>query len=159
MATLISKAFGYKSRRFTLLVDGKRMRLHAYQLMVANAGTLGIPPFKWGPEITPSDGELDLCIVTARRPIDYLRLLRQIVTGNYQPGSNIRYIRVHKQVIISADTPLPVQADGEIIGDTPVQIGVIPHGIRVVVPPESDQPSIVSIARKIDAKQEEPVEQ
>jgi YegS/Rv2252/BmrU family lipid kinase len=153
IGTLLAKMVGYRSQRFTLLVDGKRRRLRAFQLMVANAGTLGIPPFTWGPHITPSDGQLDLCIVKVRQPRDYLSLLRQIVTGHRQHGPHVEYIRVSEGVTISADEALPVQADGEIIGETPVQIVVVPHGIKILVPAESDPPSIVSVARKVDKKE------
>lgn len=154
MTTLIGKLFGYKSRRFTIVVDGQRLRPRAWQLLVANAGTLGVPPFKWGPNIFPSDGELDLCIFNVRRPIDYIRLIRQIAFGKHETGSNISYVRIHKQIIITADRPLPIQADGEIIGETPVQISVVPHRIRVIVPAEAKAASVISVARKADDNDE-----
>ena len=43
-------------------------------MVVANVGTLGQPPFRWGPGIRPDDGRVDVCIVRARTLLDYLTL-------------------------------------------------------------------------------------
>jgi diacylglycerol kinase family enzyme len=34
-----------------------------------------------------------------------------------------------------------VQADGEIIGETPVEVTVVPRALRVVVPPDDQTPA------------------
>lgn len=149
VATLIGKLFGYHSQRYTIMVDGQRMRPRAWQVLVANAGTLGIPPLKWGPDISPADHELDLCIFSVRRPIDYVRLLRQFITGKYVKGSNVIYRRIHTHVLISADRPLPVQADGEIIGETPIEIDVVPRGIKIVVPSAPSPAPVISVAEEV----------
>lgn len=140
LATLAGKLVGYQSQRFTIAVDGKRMRPRAWQALVANAGTLGVQPLRWGPDISPTDGELDLCLFHVREPIDYARLLWRLLAGRYEPGPNIKYVRVRSQVAITTDRPLPVQADGEIIGETPVQIAVVPRGIKIIVPEGEPQP-------------------
>lgn len=156
LATLVAKVFGYESSRFTMLVDGRRMRPRAYQLMVANAGTLGIPPLSWGRHITPSDGALDLCVVRVRMPGDYARLLAQLATGRSRQRSNVDYLKVHERLIISADHPLPVQADGEIIGETPVQISVVPRGIVVVVPVGSTDSALdMAMAAEADSMRDD----
>lgn len=134
MTTLAMRMVGYQSRRCTLLIDGQRMRPRAWQLLVANAGTLGFPPFRWGPDIDPSDGELDLCIFNVRLPLDRLRIAWQLLTGRHQTSHSISYVRVRKRVIITTDDPMPVQADGEIIGNTPIQIDIVPQAIKVIVP-------------------------
>jgi len=149
MATLVGKIFGYRSQRFTIVVDGQRLRPRAWQVLVANAGTLGIPPLKWGPNISPADHELDLCIFSVRRVIDYVRLFRQFVTGKQVNGSNVTYRRIHKHMVISSDRPLPVQADGEIIGDTPVEIDVVPRGIKIVVPAAPSPAPVISVAKEV----------
>ncbi|HEU5014190.1 MAG TPA: diacylglycerol kinase family protein [Roseiflexaceae bacterium] len=149
MATLVGKLFGYQSQRYTIMVDGQRLRPRAWQVLVANAGTLGIPPFKWGPDISPADHELDLCIFSVRRAIDYVRLLRQFVTGKPVKGSNVMYRRIQKHVMISTDRPLPVQADGEIIGETPIEIDVVPRGIKIVVPASTSPAPVVSVAEEV----------
>lgn len=148
IATLAGKMFGYHSQRFTIAVDGERMRVRAWQVLVANAGTLGVPPFRWGPNISPADHELDLCIFSVRRVIDYVRLFRQFLTGKQVRGANTIYRRVHRHVSIAADRPLPVQADGEIIGETPVEIDVVSRGIKIIVPTDATPTPVISLAKE-----------
>ena len=40
---------GFQPRRFTLEVDGRAIKTRASEVIVANVGTLGQPPFRWGP--------------------------------------------------------------------------------------------------------------
>ena len=152
--TLLGKLFGYRSHRFILQVDGRKFRTRAWQVLLANAGTLGTPPFRWGPDIHPDDGELDLCIVKVRTLSDYPRLAWQLLAGHYQDSPNIAYVRVRNSATIGSRKPLPVQADGEIIGHTPIQIKVIRNGVRVIVPPrpERETASPVEIAEEADER-------
>ncbi len=49
---------------------------------------------------------------------------------------------------MNADRPLPVQADGEILGETPVQIQVVPDAVRVIVPLPADAQHEQALAAK-----------
>ena len=136
LLTLAEKLHRHRARRFSLLVDGRHLRPRARQVLVANGGTLGTPPLRWGPDIAPDDGVLDLCIWQVGTPRYYLQQLWHLLTGRARQGPVLTYHRVHQQVVIAASAPLPVQADGEIIGETPVQVAVVPHAVQVIVPPE-----------------------
>ena len=148
MQTLVKKLFGFQSQRFTIIADGKRLRPRAAQVLVANAGTLGAKPLTWGPDIHPNDGRLDLCIVTVRTLFDYPRVAAQFITGKRNNSANIQYVQITDQVTIAADRPMPVQADGEIIGNTPISVKVVPHGIRVIVPPDAEPASPIKVFRE-----------
>ena len=91
-------------------------------------------PLRWGPHIRPDDGRIDVCVISARTVIDYLRVLWNLLRGQPKRNRNVRYLSATRSILISADRPLPVQADGEIIGETPVQVQVVPHAVRVIVP-------------------------
>jgi YegS/Rv2252/BmrU family lipid kinase len=128
---------GYQPRRFTIAVDGRRLRPRAAQVLIANGGVLGMPPFSWGPHIRPDDGLIDVCVVSARALSDYLRIGWQVLIGHRRRGQNIRYYSAERSIVVDADRPLPVQADGEILGETPVQVRVVPDAVAVVVAPPS----------------------
>lgn len=132
--TMMTRLFGYQPRRFTIVADGQRLRPRALQVLVANGGVLGMPPFRWGPHIVPNDGRIDLCIVSARTLLDYVGLIWHTLLGQQRRDRNVRYLPATSSITITADHPLPVQADGEILGDTPIQIQVVPHAIQVIVP-------------------------
>lgn len=132
--TMLTRLAGYQPRRFTIVADGRRLRPRASQVLVANGGVLGVPPFRWGPHIAPNDGKIDVCIVSARTALDYLGLIWHTVLGQQRRDRNVRYLVAKQSIAISADHALPIQADGEILGETPVQIQVVPAAINVIVP-------------------------
>jgi len=144
MWTAFTRLIGYQPTRFTIVADGKRMRPRASQVLIANGGVLGVPPFRWGPNIRPDDGKIDVCIVSARTALDYLGLIWHTLLGQQRRDRNVRYLTAERSIAISADEPLPIQADGEIIGDTPIQIEVVPDALKVIVPAPIAQPAAIT---------------
>ena len=67
--------------------------------------------------------------------------------GQQRRDRNVRYLTAERSIVISADQPLPIQADGEIIGDTPIQIQVVPDALKVIVPATLPQPTAVAISQ------------
>lgn len=148
MGTLFRNLLGFQSQRFTIVVDGRRIRPRAAQVLIANAGTLGAKPLTWGDHIKPNDGHLDLCIVKVRTLRDYPRIIYQFVTGRRRDSANIEYVRINQNIAIASDHSLPVQADGEIIGTTPIAVTVVPKGIRVVVPIDAEPAPPIKVASR-----------
>jgi YegS/Rv2252/BmrU family lipid kinase len=138
--TLGTRLLGYQPRRFTVYADGERRRPRAAQVLIANGGALGVQSLRWGPNITPSDGQIDVCVIGARTLIDYLGLVWHTLTGQQRRNRNVRYMHAQRSIAVNADRPLPVQADGEIIGETPVQVTVVPAAVNVVVPQDAKEP-------------------
>jgi YegS/Rv2252/BmrU family lipid kinase len=132
--TAVSRAVGFQQPRFTLIVDGKRLRPRALQVLIANGGTLGVKPLRWGPEISPSDGRANVIIVSTRTPLDYLKIGWDVLRGRQRRNPGLRYLKASESVSVAVDSPLPIQADGEIIGETPLQVKISPAALRVVVP-------------------------
>jgi len=143
MWTAFTRLIGYQPMRFTIVADGKRMRPRALQVLIANCGVLGAPPFRWGPDICPDDGKIDVCIVSARTALDYVGLIWHTLLGQQRRDRNVRYLTAERSIAVSADHPLPIQADGEMIGDTPIQIEVVPDALKVIVP--AMMPQIVAV--------------
>lgn len=125
---------GYQPRRFTIVIDEQRKRPRAAQVLVANGGTLGMAPFRWGPDIDPDDGYIDICVVNARTIFDYMHLIWSVLRGKQRQNHKVRYFKAQKSIIISSDVTLPIQGDGEIIGETPMKMEVVPQAMHVVVP-------------------------
>jgi diacylglycerol kinase family enzyme len=63
-----------------------------------------------------------------------MELAWHVLLGQHRRSPNVRYLAAERAVIVRTRRPLPVQADGEIIGETPVQVKVVPHAVRVIVP-------------------------
>jgi YegS/Rv2252/BmrU family lipid kinase len=125
---------GYQPVRFSLMIDGKQRRPRAAQVLIANGGTLGIPQFRWGPDIYPDDGSLNVCLIYARTLFDYLGIAWHMLTHRQKRSRKIRYYTAHDSIIVNADDYLPVQADGEIIDEVPLHIEIIPGAVHIIVP-------------------------
>ena len=144
MATFVKRAFRQPSRRFSMELDGTPLQARAWQLIVANAGSLGAPPFTWGPGIDPTDGVLDLCVLDVRGAWDQVKLVARFLLGRHRRDVHTRYFRIRESVVISSDRPVLVQGDGEILGKTPVTLRLKPRALRVLVrreaPVETESP-------------------
>jgi YegS/Rv2252/BmrU family lipid kinase len=131
--TALKSLVGFQPRRFELTVDGKVIKARASQLVLANCGTLGQQPLRWGPRIRPNDGRIDVCIIRARNLLDYAVLAWHVLLHRHRRIRNFRYLAAEREVRVRTRRPLPVQADGEIIGETPIEARVAAAALKVVV--------------------------
>lgn len=122
----------YRPRLFRLIIDGDEYVKHAAEVNIANAGLIGIEPFNWGAEIAPDDGVLNVCAISARAMNDIPRLALDMATGGQESNPDIECFQAHQSVYLDSRPSLPVQADGEIIGRTPVEIKLLPHVLEVI---------------------------
>jgi diacylglycerol kinase family enzyme len=145
--TALTWLVGFQPCRFAITIDGQQRRFRASQVVVANSGVLGQPPLRWGPDIHPDDGRLDVCVIRARNLIDYVKLVWYVLTGQHRNSPNVRCFESRQAVVIATRHPLPVQGDGEVLGETPVEVVVVPRAVGVLVPaPVSRQLTPVATA-------------
>src|SRR5215469_10282666 len=95
------------------------------------------PVYGGGMRIAPKarmdDGLLDVCLI---RNISKLKLLSVFPTVYFGRHLGIREVDYFSatRAYVETDGPLDVYADGEHVGRTPVEIGVAPSALRVIVP-------------------------
>ncbi len=126
--------FRFRLTRFTLRIDGRTFCRRAAEVGVVNCDFLGEFPWRWWPDIQPDDGHVDVALALTPTAIDTLRETRRLIATRRKPKPSVRWLRARKSVRIDADTPLPVQGDGDLIGQTPVEVTVVPGAVRVIVP-------------------------
>jgi YegS/Rv2252/BmrU family lipid kinase len=129
----LTRLIGFQPSQFSLSVDGRTIQSRASEVALANCGTMGKKPLRWGPGIRPDDGRINVCIIRARNVMDYLVLAWQITLGRPRSNGHITYLVAERSVTVEADTPLIVQADGETIGETPIDVKVVPGSTPVIV--------------------------
>jgi diacylglycerol kinase (ATP) len=125
---------GLQPERFTIVVDGRRHRRRASQVIIANGGTLGAKPFRWADSIDPGDGQVDVCVLYAESLLHYLSFAWHALLGRQHRLNHYTIYPARQCISINTRRSMPVQADGEIIGNTPVQIAVVPGAVRFIVP-------------------------
>jgi YegS/Rv2252/BmrU family lipid kinase len=117
----------------TVEVDGKALEARAVLAMVANAGSILGGRFSIGPNVKPDDGELDLCLFMPERFADVLALIWRLLRKDFRSHPRMMFVRGRK-FIVRTDPPVAVQADGDIIGKTPLEIRVAPMAAEFLIP-------------------------
>ncbi|MCB2180283.1 diacylglycerol kinase family lipid kinase [bacterium] len=131
------KAFvGIQPVTYTLKIDGKDHFFRASEVMLMNSFVLGDTGRILGLDIVVDDGVLDLFVIEARTFLDYLRVLWFVIIGKPQRDPDLTRFQVRESLSISARRLLEVQADGELIGYTPLSLRLIPQAVKMVVPKE-----------------------
>jgi diacylglycerol kinase family enzyme len=84
-----------------------------------------------GPDIRSDDGHIDVWILSMRTFVDYFWYLLGIIFGW---RAKAQFLTAEKKVAVASRTPLVTQADGDIIGTTPLVVEVLPGALTVLVP-------------------------
>lgn len=125
---------------FNLMVDDKKLRVRASELMVANAKLMGLQPQLDGIDIDPADGRMDIFIVRTQSFREYLALAAAFIFRRKpEDDPTLHYIGAYNTIHIKSQSPLPAQADGEVIGSTPVEVRLIPDALRIIGPRPAEE--------------------
>jgi diacylglycerol kinase (ATP) len=131
--TAARAAFGDNKLNLTVTVDGDVVRARPIMAMVANAGSILGGRFSLGPDVKPDDGELDLCLFVPETRRDVFALIWRILRKNFRPHPRMHFVR-GRHFVLATDPPVSVQADGDIVGRTPISIGIAPRAAVFLVP-------------------------
>ena len=118
--------------RYTLILDEEKVEMDVLDCMVTNMGSIGVLGATLANNISVSDGLLDVILIR-KADVASLGELVGSMTGLTDPANLLPHWQVRK-VSITADPPQKITADGEVLGDTPVEISILPGAIRVIVP-------------------------
>src|SRR5918992_3701262 len=109
--------------------DRKTYRGPAYLIVVGNAQFNG-GGMKVSPRSYPGDGALDVLVFKGPKS-DSFTMIPKVYRGEHVPHDHIAEFRVKRELVIESDRPLPIEADGEVLGTTPATFEVIAHPIRL----------------------------
>jgi len=101
---------------------------------VANAPNYG-GGLRIAPEAALDDGILDVCVIERIPSAELLALYPALRRGAHLRARPVRYFRCCK-VEFRAPAGAPVQADGEPVGEVPLEISIEPGALRVLRPRE-----------------------
>jgi YegS/Rv2252/BmrU family lipid kinase len=126
----------FKPTRLSISNRRGRHLYTALQVTICNAPFYGAH-LQVAPMIRMDDGLLDIFVYRDFSKLEYLRHAISISHGRrpYQP--KIEHLRL-KSMHIDAAQALEIHADGEVIGNTPASVTVLPKALRVRV---SGQPA------------------
>ena len=99
-------------------------------LVVANGQFFG-GGMKIAPKAAPTDGLLDIQIDKVRKR-EAIALVPKIYKGEHLPHPDIKEAK-RVRCSITSDRPLPIEADGEVLGTTPATFEVLKNAINLKV--------------------------
>ena len=114
-------------------VDGEVIERRAAAVLFANFGAILENRIAFGPEISVDDGVLDCCIFSPSNLRDAMRIMWRVTQRDFRPDPSILY-RKGSRFRIETDPVLPLQADGELLGVTPADIGGEPLAVQLLIP-------------------------
>ena len=123
---------GYRNSRFRVRIDERELDQVCNNVIVANcrfyASGMRIMPMA-----DPSDGLLDVLVWGDVSKADLARNLHKLYRGTHigHPKADISRAR---RVTVEPESPLPIEADGETPGLTPMTFEVVPAALRLRVP-------------------------
>ncbi|MCY3880669.1 MAG: diacylglycerol kinase family lipid kinase [Chloroflexi bacterium] len=86
----------------------------------------------FSPEASARDGQLDACIFTPGNAVEALRQALKVVVRRHPGDARVRELRTSR---FEVTTPgIPVQLDGDVVGETPVALTVQRGAITMSVP-------------------------
>jgi diacylglycerol kinase (ATP) len=121
---------GFRPAAVQLDADGQAFGWRAFNVVVANCRFYG-GGMQISPKSDPGDCVLDVLVMTGPKS-DAFTTLPKVYSGTHLPHRNIAELRAGR-ILLDADRPFPVEADGEMLGTTPASFGIIPSGVRLKV--------------------------
>jgi YegS/Rv2252/BmrU family lipid kinase len=131
---LVKQVLGIKLTRYHIEADGKTYHGKALEIMVANYGVVGLNLIESLLEVHPDDGKADVLIFKPRTILDLPAMFWQALILRKKRAPKFQQLQASRTIKIDTMPPMDVQADGEMIGKTPVTVTVLPRCVGVIVP-------------------------
>jgi YegS/Rv2252/BmrU family lipid kinase len=121
-----------KAMRYHLTVDDEDVECEGFTCIVENAGNMGVRGLSLVPNVSISDGLLDVIVIHGLDPLSLASALGSIADT---PLDSDRFHHWQaSEITVDTDPPQAVIGDGESWGETPITMKVLPGAVRVISP-------------------------
>jgi YegS/Rv2252/BmrU family lipid kinase len=129
----------YRPPQMTVVLDDEETHTGAFPLVIAANIRLYARYFRLSPLAQVNDGLLDVLILTDQAKLKLLfRAAHLVLRPGHTTSGIIR--RQVRRLSLTATPPQPYHLDGDPLGQTPLDIRVIPRALRIHLPPEPETP-------------------
>ncbi|MBD8069020.1 diacylglycerol/lipid kinase family protein [Bacillus sp. PS06] len=129
---LLNLLFKYKTTNVELNIDGQEYHYQdVWFVTISNQPYYG-GGMKISPKANPFDGLLNVTVVHHFPPIKLLLLFGTVFFGKHTFFKGVNF-HIGKEIHILPETKLPMHADGEYIGTSPVSISIASHKQPLIV--------------------------
>jgi diacylglycerol kinase (ATP) len=142
LLSAVRALLGFHSLRVRAFIGtDRKVEINAKALLL---GVLNTPSYGAGLRLAPdaqtNDGKLDLVLLEELSFLEVLALLPSLARRGELRTARVQRFPVD-WVRIETDRPCSFHGDGEILGNTPVEITAVPNAVRILCPriPHSDR--------------------
>lgn len=127
---------------YRLTIDGQTFEEDGVFCLVSNTGNIGFTGVQMFKEMSVSDGLMDVVVFQQNQFEMIHSALRTALKGRKRRVKsaleNIKVLqhRQARQITIETDPPQLTHIDGDLSGQTPVNIEVLPGAVQIIVPSE-----------------------
>lgn len=119
--------------RVSLEIDGKVFSDELISTVTAANGQFFGGGMRIAPHARLDDGLLDVVIIGAVSLRDFIRWGPRFYQGRYLSHPRIKYWKA-RTIRAKSEVPVPVEVDGETVGNLPASFTVLPGAVRILVP-------------------------
>jgi YegS/Rv2252/BmrU family lipid kinase len=116
-----------------ILAQGENGQVAEGGLVLIGNGRLYGGPFRIFPRADLRDGLLDVCVFPRVNWLTLARCGPQLLLRGSLPKSAVKTMQV-KSVTLTSESRVPMEVDGELVGNLPATFSVFQSRLRVVVP-------------------------
>ena len=140
----LREAVRYPPVAARITADGVEMQTDMLMLVVGNTRSYG-GAVRITNRAVADDGVLDTVVYGGRGAGRMAGYLARTFAGRHGDAPGAAYRRV-RTLSVETARPLPIQADGDVVSETPAEIRITPGNLRVLVPPGLTAPLFVHAA-------------
>jgi len=133
IVNFFQQLLGIKNHRFFIEYDDHNLSFVASEVLITNGESAGVETLKLSDNIKLNDGQLDLFIIRAKTFIDVINLVVSLFSKKNRKDDVMKHVKFTDYCRIETQIPLPTQADGDTIGETPIEIKILPKSLKVII--------------------------
>ena len=130
LAGFLTTLISHENTDLLLRIGEEEERMKACIILVSN-GRYGGGGMRPAPDADPGDGLFDVLVVGNVSRFELLRFLPRMYRGTHLIHPKVQIKRATEVEILPLK-PLAVEADGELLGETPVKFKIIPKALQIV---------------------------
>jgi diacylglycerol kinase family enzyme len=127
---LLRSLISYKNTEVELIIDGEIISSKIFSINVGNGRYCG-GGMRQTPDALPDDGQLDITVIKGMGRIEIISNLNILYDGTILSHPKVDGYR-STNLLVTSESLLYAEADGESLGHTPVEFTIIPAGINIV---------------------------
>ena len=130
--SFIRQILGLELQKFTLTYDDQETTVMASEILISNSRSVGLEAIKWSEGVAIDDGILNIFVIRAANLFDLFSLIFSIFTKSEKYNTIVKILQFNEYCRVDTKEATPIQADGDCVGVTPMEVQVEPRSLRLI---------------------------